>query len=82
LHIKLSKIAYTTKSKTVSFTFNDGTDVYNGIDALGLLAPIATGIYTVGGQRLDAAAGGAGTLPQGFYIVKSADGSTRKVLVK
>ncbi len=82
LHIKLSKIAYTTKSKTVSFTFNDGTDVYNGIDALGLPAPIATGIYTVGGQRLDAAAGGAGTLPQGFYIVKSADGSTWKVLVK
>ncbi|MBO4658208.1 MAG: M6 family metalloprotease domain-containing protein [Prevotella sp.] len=81
LHIKLSKIAYTNTSKTVSFTFNDGTDFYNGIDDLDISHGTA-GLYTVDGMPLDVPATDTGILRQGLYIVRSADGSVRKVLVK
>ena len=86
LHIKLSKITYTKKTKTVSFVFNDGTDEYvdTGIDesTITLLNKGVTGIYDLNGLRMNATEETLSSLPRGLYIIKSADGSTKKVMVK
>ena len=86
LHIKLSKITYTKKSKTVSFVFNEGTDEYvdTGIDenTITMLSRGIAGVYDLNGLRMNATERSISTLPRGLYIIKSADGSTRKVMVK
>ena len=86
LHIKLSKITYTKKTKTVSFVFNDGTDEYvdTGIDesTITLFNKGVAGIYDLNGLRMNATEQTLSTLPRGLYIIKSADGSTKKVMVK
>ena len=82
LHIKLSKISYTKKTKTVSFIFNDGTDDYNGINDVFSSSSVTPGLYTIDGQRVNAGTDEVSGLPRGLYIVKAADGSTRKVMVK
>lgn len=50
-------------------------DYVTGINAAPANAPVAEGIYSLSGVRLN-------SLQKGINIVKSADGSTRKVLVK
>lgn len=86
LHIKLSKITYTKKTKTVSFVFNDGTDEYvdTGIEesTITLLNKGLAGVYDLNGLRMNATEETLSSLPRGLYIIKSADGSTRKVMVK
>ncbi len=86
LHIKLSRISYVSKSKTVSFVFNDGTNEYvsTGTDEhiFTQHQSSPSGIYDLNGIRMDATEDNLSDLPRGLYIVKSIDGSTRKVIVK
>ena len=82
LHIKLSKITYTKKSKTVSFTFNDGAQPFVGIHDINLSPSTTSGVYTLNGVRLNVAPEAISTLPRGIYIIKHSDGSTRKVMQK
>jgi hypothetical protein len=82
LHIKLSKITYTKKSKTVSFTFNDGTQPFVGIHDINLSPSTTSGVYTLNGVRLNVTPEAISTLPRGIYIIKQSDGSTRKVMQK
>lgn len=85
LHIKLSNITYTKKTKTVSFVFNDGTEEYvsTGInEVVKAQGGACEGIYDLSGVRVSHSADDITNLPHGFYIIKQADGTTRKVMVK
>ena len=54
LHIKLSRIKYNNRNRTVSFTFNDGTAPYgNGIADLSVTPVVDDGaVYSLSGQRV------------------------------
>lgn len=86
LDIKLSNIKYTSKTKLVSFVFNDGTEehpitsVENIVDAN--TSDMVT-VYSVDGVMMNRTSEKTlGNMPKGMYIVKSDNGETKKLLVK
>ena len=86
LHIKLSNIKYTNSSKSVSFTFNDGTTEY-GVDGIDNIfrgnRQTPAGIYTANGILVKTTDNPQQEqLPKGLYIVKPKDGEAYKILVK
>ena len=87
LHIKLSNIKYTNSSKSVSFTFNDGTTEYgvDGIDNInsGNNRQVKAGVYTTNGTLVKTTDNPQQEqLPKGLYIVKPHNGEAYKMVVR
>lgn len=81
LHIKLSKIKLTRSNRTISFTYNDGTVDYDtvGIQTVNSNASGNVKIYSINGTFVG---GYLENLNNGIYIVREADGTTKKVVVE
>lgn len=81
LHINLSKIKLTKSTRTVSFVYNDGTEDYTatGISAVNFNTNAQDNIYNINGMFVG---NDINSLQRGLYIIKQADGTTKKVVVE
>jgi M6 family metalloprotease-like protein len=85
LHIDLNKIKVKSSTGVVSFIYNDGTEdfVPTGIKEINNAKNNASvGIYSLNGTRIMSTDNIENAqLQRGIYIVKSADGTTKKVRI-
>ena len=83
LHIKLSNIKVQSSTGIVSFVYNDGTEDYSatGIKSVNATSNAKSGVYSINGTFVADKENLQG-LQRGIYIIREADGTTKKVIVE
>lgn len=83
LHIKLSNIKVQSSTGIVSFVYNDGTEDYSatGIKSVNATSNAKAGVYSINGTFVADKENLQG-LQRGIYIIREADGTTKKVIVE